>query len=78
MAWGWVLLLKPLIGLGIFAVVFGIPMLLTWLLRPLFPEGKLKRVLFGERGGQRPRGGPDPRNGVLDDAPLIRGEPSDY
>lgn len=37
MTWGWALLLKPFIGIAVLAVVFGLPMLLVKLLRPLFP-----------------------------------------
>ena len=73
--WGWALLLKPFIGLLVLAVVFGIPMLLARLLRPVFPRGRLKEFLFRERGGQRPGRSTNPGDGVLDNVPLIRGEP---
>ena len=77
MTWGWALLLKPFIGIAVLAVVFGLPMLLVWLLRPLFPAGRLKDVLFRERGGERPSRPADTGHGVLNDATLIRRESRD-
>lgn len=73
-SWGWALLLKPFVGITIFAVVFGVPMLLVWLLRPMFPKGRLKDFLFRERGAKRAGRAADPGKRVLNDAPLIRGE----
>ena len=77
MTWGWALLLKPFIGIAFLAVVFGLPMLLVKLLRPLFPEGWLKDVLFRERGGQRPSRPADAGHRVLDDVALIGRETRD-
>lgn len=73
-SWGWALLLKPFVGIVIFAVVFGVPMLLVWLLRPVFPRGRIKDFLFRERGGQRAGRAANAGKRVLDDVPLIRGE----
>lgn len=68
------LLLKPVIGLIVLAVVFGIPILLVRLIRPIFPSGRLKDVLFRERGGDGPALRPDSKQGVLDNPPLLRRE----
>ena len=73
--WFLALLLKPFLGIIQLAVVFGTPILLVKLLRPLFPEGRLKDVLFREYGdsqGTSPT--PDLRQHVLNDVPLIHGE----
>lgn len=72
--WVLALVLKPFAGLVVFAVLFGIPILLVRLLRPIFPEGRLKDVLFRERGSERAGLPPDPRQQPLDNVPLIRGE----
>ena len=73
-SWGWALLLKPFVGLAIFAAVFGVPMLLVWLLRPVFPRGRLKDFLFRERGTQRPGRAADASKRVLNNTPLIHGK----
>lgn len=67
---GWGMLLRPLIGLAILIAVFGVPILLARLLRPYFPEGRLKNVLFRERGGQSASPARDPTDRVIDLHPL--------
>ena len=74
-SWGWALLLKPVIGVVVIAAIFGVPMLLAILLRPLFPAGRLKDFLFRERGGERPGRAADSGQRVLNDATLVGREP---
>lgn len=64
--WTWALLFKPIAAILVFAVVFGIPILLAKALRPLFPEGRLKDWLFRERGTDSASGSASPTQGVLD------------
>lgn len=73
-SWWVVLLAKPFIAIGVFAVLFGIPIVLTWLLRPLFPAGRLKDFLFRERGTHRASAAPDAGQGGFNNVPIIRGE----
>lgn len=47
-SWGWALLLKPILGLAMLAFVFGTAWILARLLRPIFPNGKLKDLLFDD------------------------------
>lgn len=76
--WGWALLLKPLAAIGVFAVVFGVPMLLARLLRPVFPKGRLKNYLFRERGGQSASRSADAGQDALHRVTLIgRESPND-
>lgn len=74
---GWGMLLRPLIGLGILIVVFGVPILLVRLLRPVFPKGRLKDVLFRERGSHRASPASDSADRVIDLKPLPRRHSSD-
>ena len=67
----WGLLLKPFIGLLLLAGVFGVPILLVRLLRPIFPEGKLKDLLFRERGTDSAASSTDAEQRVFNDPPLI-------
>lgn len=69
--WLWALVLKPIAAVVVFAVVFGVPVLLVYLLRPLFPEGRLKRWLFRERGGHGASGRAYADKSVLDHAPIV-------
>lgn len=69
---GWGMLLRPLIGIGILIVVFGVPILLVRLLRPVFPAGRLKDFLFRERGGHSASAASDPADRVIDLHPLPR------
>ena len=71
------MLLRPLIGLVVLAVVFGIPILLVRLLRPIFPSGKLKDVLFRERGGERASPASDAADSKIDLHPLPGRQRSD-
>ena len=73
--WFLALLLKPFLGIIQLAVVFGTPILLVKLLRPLFTEGRLKDVLFREYGDSQGTS-PTPvlRKHVLNVVPLIHGE----
>lgn len=73
-AWWVVLLMKPFAAIIVFAVLFGIPIALTWLLRPLFPEGRVKDFLFRERGAHGSGTAADSGQGGFDDATVIRGE----
>ncbi len=65
-SWAWALVLKPIAAVVVFAVVFGVPILLVYLLRPLFPEGRVKDFLFRERGGQRASRAADSSKRLLD------------
>ena len=72
------LLFKPLGGLLVFAgflAVVAVAVLLTWLLKPLFPESRLKRALFSEYragvAGEPAR----PADCHEDDLPVLRRHP---
>ena len=69
--WVWGLVMKPVIGIIVFVVVFAVPILLVRLLRPIFPAGRLKDVLFRERGGHSAAGRADAEHGVFDNPPLL-------
>ncbi len=62
---GWGMLLRPLIGICILVVVFGVPILLVRLLRPIFPNGRVKDALFRERGGESASARPDAEHRLL-------------
>ena len=66
------LLLKPILGLLIVVGVFGTAILLTKLLRPIFPKGRLKEWLFRDRGSHDSGKPTTPANGRQDDLPVIR------
>ena len=73
--WGWALVLKPFAAILIIAVVFVVPWLLVEkVLRPIFPKGRLKDVLFGERGRQDASSPADPHKRALDHAPVVSRE----
>lgn len=74
--WALGLLLKPVIGILVFVVVFAIPILLVRILRPVFPNGRIKDFLFRERGGHSTAAGPNAEHGVLNDPPLLGRERS--
>lgn len=68
----WGLVLKPVIGVVILVVVFLVPILLVKLLRPMFPEGKIKDVLFRERPSNPDASGlADSEQRILDDTTFI-------
>ncbi len=69
--WALGLLLKPVVGVLIFVVVFAIPILLVRVLRTLFPNGRIKDFLFRERGGHSAAARADAEHGVLNDSPLL-------
>lgn len=75
--WALGLLLKPVLGVLIFVVVFAIPILLVRVLRPLFPNGRLKDFLFRERGGHSTAASTDAEHSVLNDPPLLSRERSE-
>lgn len=52
-SWTLALLIKPLGVLLWFVVIVVVPVALVALLRPLFPEGRVKDFLFRERGRHR-------------------------
>lgn len=62
------LLAKPLGILFCFVVVVVIPVALVALLRPLFPEGRVKDFLFRERGRHRTQAAAGTGDGGLDSA----------
>lgn len=68
--WGWALLLKPLGVLFWFALVVVIPVALVAILRPLFPEGRVKDFLFRERGRHRTSGAAGSGDSRLDHTPV--------
>lgn len=65
-AWAWGLLIKPLAAILVIAVVIVLPILLAKMLRPLFPEGRLKEWLFRNRGGDSASSSADTTQCVLD------------
>ena len=77
MAWGWALLLKPLIGIAILALMYFGARYGAWLLYHLMPNCRAKRWLFSDWESERARAATKARQRVLNDAPLIRGELGD-
>lgn len=73
-SWEWALLLKPFAGLVVFAVLFGLPILIVRLLRPVFPAGRLKDWLFRQRGTHGAGTAASAGDSSLDGSPVIRGE----
>ncbi len=74
--WAEVLLMKPVLAVAWFAgflVLLGIAKLIAIAIRPLFPEGRLKHLLFV--GDPLPDDGTEPTGANergLNDAPLLR------
>ena len=77
MAWGWALLLKPLIGIAILALMYFGARYGAWLLYHLMPNCRTKRWLFSDWESERARAATKARQRVLNDVPLIRGELGD-
>lgn len=42
----WALLLKPFVGIVILAMMWYVPRIIASLIKPLFPNGRLKDALF--------------------------------
>lgn len=72
--WTWALLFKPIAAILVIAVVFGVPILLTNLLRPLFPEGRLKNWLFRKRGSDSASSSANAPERILDKPAVTRRE----
>lgn len=75
--WALALLMKPVGVLLCFVLIVVIPAGLVYLLRPLFPEGRVKDFLFRERGRQRAQGSAGTGDGGFDDAPIRSGDASE-
>lgn len=74
-SWTWALLLKPVAGLFVlagFLAIVGVAVLLTKLLRPLFPESRLKAWLFREHRSGVGDGPARATDRVNDDLPVVR------
>lgn len=66
-SFGWAMLLKPIIGLGLLLAVFGSARLLAWVIWRILPDGKLKRELFRKEGdGVSPANLPQSRKNLFD------------
>lgn len=72
--WAWALLLKWVIAIALFAVVFGGARLLMLAMRRFVPDGWVKRWLFSDSWGKSPEGAASAAEGRLDDAPLLHGD----
>lgn len=76
--WAYALVLKPLIAVAMFAVVFGGARLLMLLFRTLVPRGSwAHRWLFSDSWGAPAERATRERQGVLDHPPLLRGKSSE-
>lgn len=70
--WAIALLVKPLAAVMLFVVVFGGAWLLAWGLHKVLPDSRVKRVLFDGWDQRRTARRARKREGVLDNAPLLR------
>lgn len=73
-SWSWALLLKPVIGVAILAVMYFGAKYGAWVLYHLTPNCRFKRWLFRDWESERAGRAANAGKRVLDDVPLIRGE----